>query len=169
VISAPDSALDGPRPDPAPVEYAGLLTRTIGMAIDALLINVVAALASGAVLLVRALFSVGAPRDTTALAVIGSCLYVIFVLVYFVGFWTTTGQTVGNRVMQTRIVAANGGNLPPRRGLTRMLGMMISIPLLWGFLPILVTPRRRAVCDLMARTVVIFVAPAEQPNDPPAP
>ena len=102
--------------DPERVEYAGLLTRTIGMAIDAVLINLVAALGSGAVVLVRTLFSVGAPRDDTVLAVIGSCLYVVLVVAYFVGFWTTTGQTVGNRIMQTRIVAAHGGNLPPRRG-----------------------------------------------------
>jgi hypothetical protein len=43
-----------------------------------------------------------------------------------------------------------------------MLGMVISIPLLWGFLPILVTPRRLAVCDFMARTVVIIVEPQAQ-------
>jgi uncharacterized RDD family membrane protein YckC len=97
--------------------------------------------------------------------VIGSCVYVIFVVSYFVGFWSTTGQTVGNRVMQTRVVAAKGGRLPPRRGLTRMLGMVISIPLLWGFLPILLTPRRRAVCDLMARTVVVFTEPEEPIDD----
>jgi uncharacterized RDD family membrane protein YckC len=99
-------------------------------------------------------------RDNSVLEVVGACLYVLFVTGYFIGLWSTTGQTVGNRIMDTRVVPVYGDHLPPRRAVVRLLGVIVSLPLLWGFLPILVTPRRRAVCDVMARTLVVHTAAA---------
>jgi hypothetical protein len=45
-----------------------------------------------------------------------------------------------------------------RSGHVRLAGMVISLPLFWGYLPILVSARRRAVFDVMARSIVT-VAP----------
>jgi uncharacterized RDD family membrane protein YckC len=70
-------------------------------------------------------------------------------------FWTSTGQTPGNRVMQIRVLRADGGRLRPRHALVRLLGMLLGLVLLLGYLPILVNDRRRGLHDAMAGTVVV--------------
>jgi uncharacterized RDD family membrane protein YckC len=63
--------------------------------------------------------------------------------------------------MQIRLVRADGSRLQPRHALVRLLGMVLSAPLLVGFWPILVTERRRGLADWMAGTVVLTVAPED--------
>ncbi|MFL5911347.1 MAG: RDD family protein, partial [Gaiellaceae bacterium] len=65
----------------------------------------------------------------------------------------------GSRVMRIRVVRANGSQLRPRHALARLVGMLVSLPLFWGYLPILVTDRRRGVFDAMAGTVVVTTTP----------
>ena len=75
---------------------------------------------------------------------------------YFVVFWTTTGQTPGDRLMRIRVQPASGGSLPPRRALLRFVGLSLAaLPLFAGYLMILVDDRRRGLHDLLARTVVV--------------
>ena len=64
--------------------------------------------------------------------------------------------------MRLRVIRADGTPLRPRHALIRLVGMLVSFPLLWGYLPILVTDRRRGVYDVMAGTLVIGV-PRELP------
>jgi uncharacterized RDD family membrane protein YckC len=81
------------------------------------------------------------------------------VVCYFGAFWTTTGQTPGNRVMQIRVARADGTRLKPRHALVRLVGLVLSLPLFWGFVPILMSARRRGVFDVMAGTVVTVISP----------
>jgi uncharacterized RDD family membrane protein YckC len=75
--------------------------------------------------------------------------------VYFVSFWTATGQTPGMRIMRVRVVRADGGQLSVWRSLVRLVGLMLAIiPLFAGFLPVLFDRRRRALPDYLAGTVV---------------
>ncbi len=74
---------------------------------------------------------------------------------YFVVFWTTTGQTPGSRVMRIRVLREDGDHLRWFRALVRLGGMVISLPLFWGYLPILTSTRRRGVPDVLAGTVVV--------------
>jgi uncharacterized RDD family membrane protein YckC len=143
------------------------VTRMIALALDAVLIDLVAAVVSGAVLVVLSVFSVAGDKLRPVLIVIGSVLFVIWVVSYFVVLWTTTGQTIGNRVMEIQVIRSDGSRLKPRHALVRLAGMVISLPLFWGYLPILVTARRRGVFDVMANTIVT-VAPAASPGDPVA-
>jgi uncharacterized RDD family membrane protein YckC len=152
-----DAAQDvGPNQDPD-TTYAGLVTRVIALALDALLIDAAALLVTGAVLVVISVFSVSGKHSHPVLVVAGSVLFVVWVISYFAVFWTTTGQTVGNRVMQIRVVRSDGARLKPRHALVRLAGMVISLPLFWGYIPILTSARRRGVFDLMADTVVTVV------------
>jgi uncharacterized RDD family membrane protein YckC len=147
--------------DPIPPEsptYAGLVTRMIAMTLDAVLIDLAAVVVSGAVLVVLSVFSVAGEKLRPVLIVVGSVLFVIWVVSYFVVLWTTTGQTIGSRVMQIQVVRSDGSRLKPRHALVRLAGMVISLPLFWGYLPILVSARRRAVFDVMAGSIVT-VAP----------
>jgi uncharacterized RDD family membrane protein YckC len=163
-----DAAQDvGPNQDDT--AYAGLVTRAIAIALDALLIDAAALLVTGAVLVVISVFSVSGKNSHPVLVVAGSVLFVVWVISYFAVFWTTTGQTVGNRVMQIRVVRSDGARLKPRHALVRLAGMVISLPLFWGYLPILTSARRRGVFDLMAGTVVTVIQPQPTTDQQRAP
>jgi uncharacterized RDD family membrane protein YckC len=151
-------------PMPGQVVYAGLVTRAIAIVIDALLIDAAAIAVTGAVLLLESVF--GPSSNHHALAIVaGGALFFVWVACYFVTFWTTTGQTPGSRVMQIRLARADRGHVGTGRALVRLAGMVLSLPLLWGYLPILWTARRRTAFDLMAGTVVMVV-PALLPIAP---
>ncbi len=138
------------------VAYAGLVTRAIALVIDALLINAVALSVTGAVLLVESLFKVTSRHNALAGAV-GVVLFFVWVVSYFAVFWTATGQTPGSRVMQIRVSCPDGTRLRPLRAVIRLVGMVLSLPLFWGYLPILWTRRRRSAYDVIAGTVVTVV------------
>ena len=77
-------------------------------------------------------------------------------------FWSTTGQTPGDRLLQIRVCRAGDRDvLRPRKALLRLGAMMLcAIPLFAGFLPILVDNRRRGLHDMVAGSVVVS-APVE--------
>jgi uncharacterized RDD family membrane protein YckC len=145
--------------------YEGLVTRSIAFAVDAAVINL-AAIAVGAV--VGLAVSVLSVPDwaKTALVAIGGVAYIGWSIAYFATFWSTTGQTPGDRVMQIRVSRADGDRLSVRRSVFR-LGCLVlaAIPLFAGFLPILFDDRRRGVHDMLAGTVVVASAsPARTPT-----
>ena len=57
--------------------------------------------------------------------------------------------------MRIRVVRADGTALRPRHAVVRLIGMVIGLPLLIGYVPILVSDNRRALHDKMAGTVVV--------------
>lgn len=135
--------------------YVGLATRGIAFALDAALLNLVAILVGLGVSLILSLFHL--PKDLrTVFAAVGGVTYVIWSVCYFVTFWSTTGQTPGNRVMQIRVVGAKGRPLRVRRALVRCIGVVLAVlPLFAGYLPILFDTKRRGFHDLLAGTVVV--------------
>ena len=135
-------------------EYAGFVTRVIAFAVDAAVIDGVAILVGTAVALI---FSVLPVSDTFTKIVLGAggVAFVLWWVGYFVTFWNTTGQTPGNRVMHIRVARTDGSMLDLRHAVLRLAGMLISLPFLWGFVPILLDDRRRGVFDRLAGTVVI--------------
>jgi uncharacterized RDD family membrane protein YckC len=139
---------------PADTPYIGLVTRIIAFAIDAAIINGIALLVGVVITLISSVFPASKHRDAILVA-IGGVVYALWIIGYFTAFWTTTGQTPGNRLMEIRVARDDGSRLRPRHAITRLFGMLISWPLLWGFLPILVSERRRGVPDWLAGTVVI--------------
>jgi uncharacterized RDD family membrane protein YckC len=143
----------------APV-YEGLITRGIAFAIDSALINLVALIVSVSVGLALSVLDPSANVETVALAV-GGVAYVVWSVGYFVTFWSTTGQTPGDRLLQIRVCRADGDVLRPRKSLLRFGAMMLcALPLFAGFLPILVDNRRRGLHDRVAGSVVVS-APVE--------
>jgi uncharacterized RDD family membrane protein YckC len=151
-----------PRSDGSEAQYAGLVTRAIAIVADALLIDAAALVVTGAILLVESVFGVSNRHHTLAVTV-GGVLFFVWVVGYFTAFWTTTGQTPGSRMMQIRVTGPGGRRLGPRRALVRLVWMVLSLPLFWGYLPILWTARRRTVFDLVAGTVVEMARPLPLP------
>lgn len=148
-------------PEPEPT-YIGLITRAIAFAIDAAVINLIAVLVAAAAALIISVLPVGHDFKTFAAAV-GGVVYLIWTVSYFAVFWSTTGQTPGNRVMEIRVVDAEGDEFGFFRGIVRFAGVCLAVlPLLLGLVPILFNERRRGLQDAIANTVVIDASePAE--------
>src|SRR3954464_15852765 len=87
----PPRALDAP-----------LIKRPLAAALDALLINLAALAVAAVVALVLSIFPVAHERKQL-LAAIGGVLFAVWVVAYFVTFWSTTGQTPGDRVMRVAV------------------------------------------------------------------
>lgn len=140
---------------PTATAYVGLATRVVAFVLDAALINVVAIIVELGVALILSLLHL--PKELKAVVVaIGGAAYILWTLGYFVAFWSTTGQTPGNRVMQIRVVSTNGGSPKPRRALVRCVGLVLSaLPLFLGYARILFDAKRRAFHDRLAGTLVV--------------
>jgi uncharacterized RDD family membrane protein YckC len=155
----PAPAVVTPAPDvvvpPSDVRFVGLITRAFSFAVDAVVINVVATIVGvGAALILSLLHLPSQVR--TILGVVGAAAYVLWLVGYFVVFWSTTGQTPGARFLQLRVQTADGRALKPRVALVRVVGVLLAaVPLFAGFLPVLYDPRRRAFQDWLAHTVVV--------------
>lgn len=142
--------------------YIGLLTRGLAFAVDAAVINVIAIVVGVAIGLTVSVLNVPDALDTVLVAVAGAA-YLFWSAGYFVTFWSTTGQTPGNRLFRIRVCQANeGGVLRPRRALWRLLMLTLcAVPLFAGFLSILIDDRRRGLHDITAGSVVIEAERAE--------
>ena len=142
--------------DAPPAIYGGLATRTLAFAMDAAVVNLVVWFVGAVVAL--ALSVIGLPEQVrTILVAIGAALAFMWLLAYFAFFWSTTGQTPGNRVMRIRVRRSRSDQpLAVRWAVLRLAGLALAaIPLLLGFVPILLTDRRRGLQDLLGRSVVV--------------
>jgi uncharacterized RDD family membrane protein YckC len=150
-----------------PEGYVGLITRVVAVAIDALVINLIA-LVTGA--LVNLVASILGKQNglTSAEAAVGVIAWWIWVTAYFVSFWTLTGQTIGSRVMAIRVEHATGGRIGWLQALRRFAGCVLAaLPLGTGFLLTLVDDRRRGLQDRIGGTVVRWqTESAYQRSDP---
>lgn len=143
-----------PLSDEAP-QYVGLATRVIAFLIDAIIIDLVAVVVAAAGALIVSFFHT--PHEVqTILKLIAAGLAILWAAGYFVAFWSATGQTPGNRVMQIRVVTANGERIKPGRGVVRVVGLVLgALPLFAGYAPIVFDRRRRGFQDWLAGTVVV--------------
>ena len=148
--------------------YAGIVSRTVALAIDAGALTVGFAVASGVLGLILSLFT--AVEVSSPGAVISAAgLWSLVVAGYFVLFWTLAGETPGMRLMALRVVGSEGE--PPRFGqaLRRLIGMILAaIPFFAGYALILVDDRRRGLQDMLAGTVVVYAPKSSVLTPPPA-
>jgi uncharacterized RDD family membrane protein YckC len=141
---------------PATAQFAGLASRGAALVVDALAI-VAASVALGAAAgLVGSLVGGVHPEGLAQLLL--SLAAVAVALGYFSLFWSTVGQTPGMRLMHLRVLPRGGGSrLSLWRSLVRTVGLGLAIiPCFLGFLPALFDPRRRALPDYLAGTVVVY-------------
>jgi uncharacterized RDD family membrane protein YckC len=136
--------------------YAGVVSRTVALAIDAAALSIGFAVASGVLGLILSLFT--AVEVSSPGAVLGAAVtWSLVVSGYFVLFWTLAGETPGMRLMALRVIDRAGD--PPRLGhaLLRLVGMILAaIPFFAGYLLILVDERRRGLHDMLAGTTVVY-------------
>ena len=90
-----------------PVPYGGVATRGLALAVDALLANLLFLAAGAMVGLVASL--VGKLRPEWLVDTLVGAGWLVVVVGYFVGFWSSAGQTPGLRLMQLRVVGPATG------------------------------------------------------------
>jgi len=136
--------------------YAGLVSRTVAVAIDAVTLTIGFAIASGVLGLILSLFT--AVEVSSPGAVLGAAaMWSVVVSGYFVLFWTLTGETPGMRLMALRVINRDGDPLGFGQALLRLIGAILAaIPFFAGYLLILVDDRRRGLHDMIAGTTVVY-------------
>lgn len=136
--------------------YAGIVSRALAFAADAVLCAALWVSVSGVAALAGWIFGGLRPEwlvatlATIGLAAVSGC--------YFVFFWSTAGRTPGMHLLHLR-VAVEDSPAPPsiRRSVVRLVGLALAIiPVFAGFLPVLFDRRRRGIADMMAGTVVVY-------------
>ncbi len=137
-----------------PGRYGGLATRGIALVIDVLLAHLVFLLTGAMVGLVASM--IGTLRPQWLVGTIAGVGWSLVLVVYFVLFWSTAGQTPGMRLFRLRVV--RGEEAPSVwRSFVRLVGLALAIiPCFAGFVPVLFDDRRRALQDYMAGTVVVY-------------
>jgi uncharacterized RDD family membrane protein YckC len=135
--------------------YAGVATRAIALATDAVVTIVIFMSVVGVAALVASL--VGGLRPEWLVGVLLGSGWILVVGAYFVLFWSAAGQTPGMRLLRLRLRGPAGSSLSVGRSFARFVGLLVAIvPLFAGFLPVLFTERRRAQPDFLAGTVVLY-------------
>ena len=145
-----------PPSEPAPA-YAGLVTRTIAFALDVAIIDI-AALLTGAIVGLG-LSALDIPqRVMHVLVIIGAGITVLWGIGYLAWFWSSSGQTPGDRVLGLRVMRASTGEpISFKRAVVRVFALVLSaLPFCLGFVMILFDSRRRALHDRIVRTVVVY-------------
>jgi uncharacterized RDD family membrane protein YckC len=137
--------------------FAGFATRLLAFAADAAIVNAVAWFVALVVAVALSIIDIPDLLDKLV-AIAGAGIWLLWLVGYFVFFWSADGQTPGNRLLRIRVLdAATGGPLSVRRGVLRVLLLPVSaLPLFAGYLMILVDRRRRALHDRLVRSVVVY-------------
>lgn len=144
---------------PGTQTYAGLVTRGVAFIVDALIINAITiVLVACGALVASVLFPDGNDGGLGAfLAGLGT--WGVAGFVYFIAFWTLTGQTVGMRIMRLRVIDADGVRPGFKRSVVRLVGMLLAaIPFMAGYALILFDRRRQGLQDKLAGTFVTYVS-----------
>jgi uncharacterized RDD family membrane protein YckC len=159
-------------PDSLQGYYAGFSSRALAISVDYVIITLVSAFSVAALSFFFSIRSVQAFIDwlNTVLPGIinlfdaltsppfGVVFFFLFQWLYFVFFFSTTGQTVGKAIMGLRVVTIDGKRMGVRRSFVRTLCYTVSLaPLGLGFLWVLGEDRRRAWHDKIAHTYVLYV------------
>lgn len=143
------------RPGAAPVQreaYAGLVSRLVALAVDAaLLALVVPAVGAGAPAVWESITG-SMPRwlDVGAGVLAG-----LLPFVYFWFSWWTGGRTLGGVLLGAAVRRPDGSRLGAFRAAARAaLGLLLAPIWLAAMVLIVFDPRRRALHDVVFRTVV---------------
>jgi len=157
-----------PAPSPAPAAetvgagsrpslqaHAGVVTRVLAAALDAVIVVVLTALIDLAAAGARFLWS---PVDfrwprPTAVGTVGVLLLVA--VVYLSAGWALTGRTYGSRLMGLRVLSSRHQLLGwPRSILRALISVLWPVGLLWCA----ISRTRSSVADVLLRTVVVYDA-----------
>jgi len=152
-------------------DRAGAVSRTVAIAIDAVLLNAAFLALSGMITLVASLaFGAGGEASAPAIA-IGAAAWIVAGSLYLTSFWALTGQTPGMRFVRIRLDSEDGRRIGLRRAVRRLIGLVLAIlPLGLGLLGVVFSDDRRGWQDRFAGTAMVYAdtspAPAPWAGEP---
>jgi uncharacterized RDD family membrane protein YckC len=136
--------------------YAGFASRFAAFAVDVVVLSAIFLLVLGAINFVASIVT-GKTVDfnrNDIWVVIG---YLVWAFIYFAHFWGLNGRTAGGALFGLQVLAEDGRDVSGRRAVARTLAFPLSFLILGlGFLGILLDDQRRALHDVIARTVVVY-------------
>jgi uncharacterized RDD family membrane protein YckC len=89
---------------------------------------------------------------------IGTTVFTLFVIGYFVFFWTLVGYTPGKALLGMKVVRMSGAKLSFGRSLLRFFAYYISaLPIFIGFFWVLWDSKRQGWHDKIAGTQVLYI------------
>ncbi|CAN5211226.1 hypothetical protein BH24ACT23_BH24ACT23_05600 [soil metagenome] len=140
-------------------DNAGLVTRALALALDAAVVNATFIGLSALFTFAVQAFEPDFDRSSAPALALGSVAFIGLVSAYLFFFWTLAGQTLGMRFLGIRLDDFDGTPaLRPRSAFRRLVGIAVAVlPAGAGFLPVLVSDRRRGLHDRIGRTEVILV------------
>ena len=151
-----------PAPPPAAAReslqghYAGFASRFGAFAVDVVVLTAIFLLVLGAINFVASIVTgktIDFNRNDTWV-VVG---YLVWGFIYFAHFWGLNGRTAGGAVFGLQVLTEDGHDVSGRRAIARTLAFPLSFLILGlGFLGILLDGQRRALHDIIARTVVVY-------------
>jgi uncharacterized RDD family membrane protein YckC len=134
---------------------AGFVSRLIALVIDLVILTAIAT----TVTVVGQFVGTSLGVSTNTLRLVALLTAGFAALLYFFYFALANvlgGQTVGQRIMGLRVVRTDGSRVKFWRSVKRLIGMILSLPLFWGYLIVLIDNRRRGFHDKLAGTIVIY-------------
>jgi uncharacterized RDD family membrane protein YckC len=135
--------------------FAGVATRALALATDAVLTILLYMTVVGVVSLISTLVGGLGPHWAVGTAIASG--WVVIAGGYFVFFWSSAGQTPGMRLLRVRVRVASGAAPSVVRSIVRAIGLAVSIAVLFlGFVPVLFDRERRGLADFLAGTTVVY-------------
>jgi uncharacterized RDD family membrane protein YckC len=142
-------------PEAPPPAHAGVVTRLLAAAIDAVAVVVLAALLDLAAAGARFLWSpvdFRWPRPTPALSVV---VLLLVAVVYLAAGWALAGRTYGSRLMGLRVLSSRNELLGWMRSILRaLISVVWPVGLLWCG----ISRARLSFADIVVRSVVAYDA-----------
>ena len=128
----------------ATTEKIGFLTRALALIMDAIIVGIVGNILSSVI------FGGDPVRGNGFSTLLG--------LAYYMYFWSSYGhgQTLGNRVLNIRVVKTNGSELTLTDAFIRYIGFILScIALFIGVIWVAFDPNKQGWHDKIANTYVV--------------
>jgi uncharacterized RDD family membrane protein YckC len=138
------------------VQVIGFGRRFVAYLIDVIILSIVGGLVGFVIGLIGVVLSRGNEDVMTGINLIAQCLSFLIGVAYYVGFWATTGQTLGKMVMGIKVISTDGSPVSWGKALLRYLGYIISgLVLAIGFIWIAFDNKRQGWHDKIASTYVV--------------
>jgi uncharacterized RDD family membrane protein YckC len=140
------------------ITVIGFGRRLIATLIDGILLAFFTFLVAFAIGFVGIFVQMFKPNDTLALQGLIIICGVILSVIYYVGSWSKSGQTLGNTLLGIKVVSKDGSGLSWGKAFLRYFGYIVS-GILWsiGFLWVAFDRKRQGWHDKIAGTYVIYV------------
>lgn len=139
------------------ITVVGFGRRLIATLTDGVLLvafSFIVAFAIGFVGIFIQMFNPNDPLPLSQLIVISG---IILSVIYYVGYWSKSGQTIGKTLLGIKVVGKDGGRLSGGKALLRYIGYIVSgIALSLGFLWIAFDRKRQGWHDKIAGTYVVY-------------